>query len=130
MEENPRACAKQTRKMITGEKMSKQYGLKRFKQDMAKPIKGTQGGFLIFAGFLALLFIGSLIYVSEEQFNKGYTDALKDNMKQQNYETFLSYDFDTRKEAFWTTIMWEVGNSSGTILMMLGLIGVLWAVFH
>jgi len=74
---------------------------------------------------ICIAWLGTIIFADvngqDEGYWDGYNQALEDEQEQDLYTIWLTYDYDTRVESFWSTIMWDVSNHTTEIFMVLTL---------
>lgn len=98
------------------------------KKDLQKQLKTPAWVFML----IGLAFIVTSIFWNvvgaSEGYYKGYNEALEHEESQSAYLIYLDYDFEQRKEMFWSTIMWDVASNTKTIFIAFTLVAILWAI--
>ena len=93
----------------------------------------TKGLVPVWAFFVIMLCsLGLIIFAEQMGYSDGYKDALNKNLvtqiEHENWEEWNTYDFETRKESFWSVIMWDVANNTKNIFIALVLVLLLLAI--
>jgi hypothetical protein len=106
--------------------MSKDW--KKLKKDLTRTTKVPVWVFILLAiGGVGAVAVGNTLGWDEGYWD-GYNDAPQQDYEQYQYEIWLTYDYETRQQSFWSTIMWDVSTHTKEIFIVLTLFLLLLAL--
>lgn len=101
---------------------------KKLKKEMKCTIRVPMWAFILLAmGVLGVVALGNTMGY-DDGYWEGYNDAPKEAYEQYQYEIWNTYDYNTRVQSFWSTIMWDVATHTKEIFILLSLFLILLAV--